>query len=45
MAIAHNNGVAGLAKLQNKEITQQAFVWDIKSGRNNSVVIWWGSTV
>ena len=44
MVVGRNNGVVGLTGFSDKKMSGLLF-GPQKSGRNNGVVVWWGSTV
>ena len=44
MVVGRNNGVVGLTGFSGKKMSGLLF-GPQKSGRNNGVVVWWGSTV
>ena len=44
MVVGRNNGVVGLTGFSDKKMSGLLFRSQ-KSGRNNEVVVWWGSTV
>ena len=45
MVVGRNNGVVGLTGVSNKKMCGILFGGPQKSGRNNAVVVWRGSTV